>query len=54
MDRLKKFLTEKKVNKNFKKAGAGYRLTDNTSSTVAPHPVPVQQQAVSSFFTFNL
>ncbi|KAL3981755.1 PUB domain family protein [Acanthocheilonema viteae] len=45
MDRLKKFLTEKKVNKNFKKAGAGYRLTGDSSSVAAPQPVPVQQQA---------
>ncbi|KAM3726868.1 UBX domain-containing protein [Dirofilaria immitis] len=44
MDRLKKFLTEKKINKNFKKAGTGYRLTENNSSTAAPRPVPVQQQ----------
>ncbi|EFO24996.2 hypothetical protein LOAG_03490 [Loa loa] len=44
MDRLKKFLAEKKVNKNFKKAGAGYRLTDDSSSAVAPQPAHVQQQ----------
>lgn len=38
MDRLKRFLSEKKVEKSFKKAGAGHRLTDDTSkvpSTVA-------------------
>ncbi|EJW84121.1 hypothetical protein WUBG_04971, partial [Wuchereria bancrofti] len=44
MDRLKKFLTEKKVNKNFKKAGAGYRLTDDSSSAVTPQPITAQQQ----------
>ncbi|VDN90208.1 unnamed protein product [Brugia pahangi] len=44
MDRLKKFLTEKKVNKNFKKAGAGYRLTDDSSSAVTTQPVTAQQQ----------
>uniref|UniRef100_A0A8R1XWX7 UBX domain-containing protein n=1 Tax=Onchocerca volvulus TaxID=6282 RepID=A0A8R1XWX7_ONCVO len=44
MDRLKKFLNEKKVNKNFKKAGAGYRLTGDNSSIAAPRPVHVQQQ----------
>ncbi|MCP9266336.1 UBX domain-containing protein 6 [Dirofilaria immitis] len=41
---FEKFLTEKKINKNFKKAGTGYRLTENNSSTAAPRPVPVQQQ----------
>ncbi|CAG9537791.1 unnamed protein product [Cercopithifilaria johnstoni] len=45
MDRLKKFLNEKKVNKNFKKAGAGYRLTGDGSAAAVPQPVPVQRQA---------
>lgn len=49
MDRLKKFLTEKKVNKNFKRAGAGYRLTGDSSSAAVPQPAPVQQQAVIPF-----
>lgn len=50
MDRLKKFLNEKKVNKNFKKAGAGYRLTgESSSSTAASQPTPVHHQTVSPF-----
>lgn len=49
MDRLKKFLAEKKVNKNFKKAGTGYRLTNDSSSAVSSQQVPVQQQIVTHF-----
>lgn len=45
MDRLKKFLAEKKVNKNFKKAGAGHRLTDNTSKVPTVHAGTMQQDA---------
>lgn len=47
MDRLKKFLTEKKVNKNFKKAGIGYRLTDDTSKVASVRPGTMQQNAQS-------
>ncbi|VDM96300.1 unnamed protein product [Thelazia callipaeda] len=31
MDRLKKFVNEKKIEKSFKKAGVGHRLTDDSS-----------------------
>ncbi|VDM26811.1 unnamed protein product [Toxocara canis] len=43
MDRLKKFLTEKKVNKNFKRAGAGHRLCDDTSKHASIHPGNMQR-----------
>ncbi|VDK86058.1 unnamed protein product [Litomosoides sigmodontis] len=42
MDRLKKFLAEKKVNKNFKKAGTGYRLTNDSSSAASSHQSQLQ------------
>lgn len=45
MDRLKKFLIEKKVNKNFKKAGAGHRLSDSTSRASTAHAGTMQQNA---------
>ncbi|VDN51813.1 unnamed protein product [Dracunculus medinensis] len=34
MDRLKKFLADKKISKNFKKAGIGHKLTDDPSENV--------------------
>lgn len=54
MDRLKKFLTEKKVNKNFKKAGIGYRLTDDTSKVASVRPGTMQQNAQSQVITSHI
>ncbi|VDK30840.1 unnamed protein product, partial [Anisakis simplex] len=47
MDRLKKFLTDKKVSKSFKRAGTGHRLTEDTSKYASIQAGSMQRGASS-------
>jgi len=47
MDALKKFLSKKKVDKNFKAAGPGQKLSDASSSSKGPSHQQQQHQGTS-------